>query len=95
MSVRVQADRLMYTMHSGPPLPSYIATTGGASTSGATNPPLVTTTEVKVDPLGFYSGTRVPRVRSWLMQREIWMVLQNDLVDKYVSVMANQMEGAA
>ena len=82
-------------MHSGPPLPSYIATTGGAGTSGATSAPQVGAAEVKVDPPTRYSGARVPGVRSWLTQMERWMVLQDYPVDKYVAVVANQTEGAA
>ena len=95
VSAKVQTDRPTYTMHSGPPLPSYIATTGGAGTSGATSAPQVGAAEVKVDPPARYSGARVPGVRSWLTQMERWMVLRNYPVDKYVAVVANQTEGAA
>ena len=66
VSAKVRADRPTYTMHSGPPLLSYIVTTGGAGTSGATSAPQVATAKVKVDPPARYSGARVPGVRSWL-----------------------------
>ena len=75
VSAKVQADRPAYTMHSGPPLPSCIATTGGAGTSGATSAPQVGAAEVKVDPPAHYSGARVRGVRSWLTQMKRWMVL--------------------
>ena len=66
----------------------------GASTRGATIAPPVAATKVKVDPLVCYSGARVTRVWSWLMQMEWWMVLWNYPMDKYMVVVANQMEGA-
>ena len=95
VSAKVQADCHTYTVHSGPPLPSYIVTMGGAGTLGATNAPSVVTVEVKVDPPVGCLGTRVPRVWSWLMQMERWMVIQNYPMDKYVAVVANQTEVAA
>ena len=69
-SAKVQADRPTYTMHSGPPLPSYIVATGGAGTLGATSAPPIVAVQVKVDPSACYSGARVPRIRSWLTQME-------------------------
>ena len=75
-------------------MPSYIATTGGAGTSGATSTPLVVAKKVKVDPPAHYLGARVLGVESWLMQMERWMVLQNYPMDKYVFVVANQTAGA-
>ena len=64
VSAKVRADRHTYTVHSGPPLPSYIVTTGGAGTSGGTSSPQVAAAEVKVDPPKSYSSARVPGVRS-------------------------------
>ena len=95
VSAKVRVDRPMYTMHSEPPLPSYIATTGEDGTSGATSAPQVAAAEVKVDPPVHYSGARVPGVWSWLTQMERWMVLRNYPMDKYMAMVANQMEGAA
>ena len=89
VSAKERADRPTYTMHSGPPLPSYIVTTNGAGTSGATSAPQIAAAKVQVDPPVRYSGTRVPGVQSWLTQMERWMVLQNYPVDKYVAVVAN------
>ena len=94
VNAKARMDHPTYTMHSGPPLPSYIATPSGAGTSGATSAPQVAATEVKVDPPVHYSITRVPGVRSWRLQMERWMVLQNYFVDKYMVVVVNQMEGA-
>ena len=67
---KVWADGPMYIAHSGPPLPSYIATTGGASTSGVTSAPQIAATKVKVHPPAHYSSARVSRVQSWLTQME-------------------------
>ena len=61
----------------------------------ATSAPQVAAAEVKVDPPARYFSARVPGVRSWRTQMERWMVLWNYPVDKYVAVVANQMEGAA
>ena len=92
---KVQANRPTYTVHSAPPLPSCIVTTGEAGTLGVTNAPPIATAKVKVDPLARCLGARLPGVWSWLMQMERWMVLRNYLVDKYVAVVANQTKGAA
>ena len=59
VSAKEQADRPMYTVHSGPHLPPYIATIGGAGMSGATSAPPITAIKVKVNPLVHYSSARV------------------------------------
>ena len=89
VSAKVQADRPTYTVHSGPPLPSYIAATGGSGTSGETSAPLVAVAEVNMDPPERCSVTRGPGVWSWLTQMERWIVLRNYPVNKYVAVVAN------
>lgn len=63
-ATRVQTEVLTYTLHIVPP-PLFIATIG-AIASGATNASLVTTIEIKVDPLARYSGTHIPGVQMWL-----------------------------
>ena len=70
VSAKVRPDRPMYTMHSRPPLPSYIGTTSGVGTSSAISAPQVAATKVKVDPPARYAGARVQGVRSWLTQME-------------------------
>ena len=65
-SAKAQADCPTYTMQSISPLPSYIVTTGGAGTSGATSAPPIAVAEVKVDPLACYSSARVLGVQNWL-----------------------------
>ena len=93
-AARVRTEVPTYTQHTGPPLSTFMATAGGA-TSGATSAPLAAAGEIKVDPPARYSGARVPGVRMWLRQVERWMSLRNFPQEKYVAVVANQTEGAA